>query len=134
MAIAKRMPNVSLAPDRTPMSQADLIAGVDKGILTYGRGSYSIDQPRYNFQFGGQLFYEIRVGRVVGLLNDVAYPSNTQEFRNSVAALGDADDFRLGGPFNDGKGQPGQSSAVSRGCPTTRFNGVNVLNTARSLG
>lgn len=130
----QRMPNVSLAPGGTPMSQADLIAGVEKGILIYGRGSYSIDQQRYNFQFGGQLFYEIRGGKVVGMLNDVAYQSNTQEFWNSVAALGDARDYRLGGSFNDGKGQPGQSSAVSHGCPTTRFNGVNVLNTARSLG
>jgi TldD protein len=68
------------------------------------------------------------------MLDDVAYQSNTQEFWNSVAALGDASDYRLGGSFNDGKGQPGQSSAVSHGCPTTRFNGVNVLNTARSLG
>jgi TldD protein len=130
----QRMPNVSLAPGAAAMSQADLIAGVEKGILIYGRGSYSIDQQRYNFQFGGQLFYEIRNGRVVGMLDDVAYQSNTQEFWNSVAALGDASDYRLGGSFNDGKGQPGQSSAVSHGCPTTRFNGVNVLNTARSLG
>jgi len=130
----QRMPNVSLRPGTTPVSQADLIAGVEKGILIYGRGSYSIDQQRYNFQFGGQLFYEIRDGRVVGMLDDVAYQSNTQEFWNSVAALGDAGDYRLGGSFNDGKGQPGQSSAVSHGCPTTRFNGVNVINTGRALG
>jgi len=130
----QRMPNVSLAPGSAPMSQADLISGVDKGILIYGRGSYSIDQQRYNFQFGGQLFYEIRGGKVVGMLDDVAYQSNTQEFWNSVAALGDARDYRLGGSFSDGKGQPGQSSAVSHGCPTTRFNGINVLNTGRTLG
>lgn len=130
----QRMPNVSLAPGNTPMSQADLVAGVEKGILIYGRGSYSIDQQRYNFQFGGQLFYEIRNGRVVGMLDDVAYQSNTQEFWNSVAALGDARDYRLGGSFRDGKGQPGQISAVSHGCPTTHFSGVNVINTGRTLG
>ncbi|MFN2315819.1 MAG: TldD/PmbA family protein [Gemmatimonadales bacterium] len=130
----QRMPNVSLAPGTTPMSQADLIAGVEKGVLIYGRGSYSIDQQRYNFQFGGQLFYEIRNGQVVGMLEDVAYQSNTQEFWNSVAALGDARDYRLGGSFRDGKGQPGQISAVSHGCPTTHFAGVNVINTGRTLG
>lgn len=130
----QRMPNVSLAPGQSPMTQADMIAGVDKGILIYGRGSYSIDQQRYNFQFGGQLFYEIRNGKVVGMLNDVAYQSNTQEFWNSVSALCDARDYRLNGSFSDGKGQPGQISAVSHGCSTTRFNGVNVINTARTLG
>ncbi len=130
----QRMPNVSLAPGNAPLSQAEMIAGVEKGILIYGRGSYSIDQQRYNFQFGGQLFYEIRNGQVIGMLDDVAYQSNTQEFWNSVSALCDARDYRLGGSFNDGKGQPGQSSAVSHGCPTTRFDGINVLNTARSLG
>jgi len=130
----QRMPNVSLQPGSVPMTQAEMIAGVDKGILIYGRGSYSIDQQRYNFQFGGQLFYQIRGGKVVGMLNDVAYQSNTQEFWNSVTASCDRRDYRLNGSFNDGKGQPGQSSAVSHGCATTRFNGVNVINTARSLG
>ena len=130
----QRMPNVSLAPGKTPGTQADLISGVDKGILIYGRGSYSIDQQRYNFQFGGQLFFEIRGGKVVGQLNDVAYQANTREFWNSVAAIGDQRDYRLGGTFSDGKGQPGQASAVSHGCATTRFNNVNVINTARSLG
>ena len=32
------------------------------------------------------------------------------------------------------KGQPGQVSAVSHGSSTARFNGINVINTARSLG
>ncbi|NOT09362.1 MAG: TldD/PmbA family protein [Gemmatimonadales bacterium] len=130
----QRMPNVSLRPGPAPMTQAEMIAGVDKGILIHGRGSYSIDQQRYNFQFGGQLFYEIKGGKVVGQLNDVAYQSNTQEFWNSVAATCDQRDYRLNGSFSDGKGQPGQVSAVSHGCATTRFNGVNVINTARRLG
>jgi TldD protein len=130
----QRMPNVSLSPGKAPLSQAELIAGVDKGILIYGRGSYSIDQQRYNFQFGGQLFYEIRGGKVVGMLNDVAYQANTREFWNSAAAICDHRDYRLNGTFSDGKGQPGQASAVSHGCSTTRFDKVNVINTARSLG
>ena len=130
----QRMPNVSLSPGGAPMLQSDLIAGVDKGILIYGRGSYSIDQQRYNFQFGGQLFYEIRGGKVVGMLNDVAYQANTREFWNSTAAIGDRRDYRLNGTFSDGKGQPGQASAVTHGCATTRFNNVNVINTSRALG
>lgn len=130
----QRMPNVSLRPGTKPATPADLIAGVDKGIFIVGDGSYSIDQQRYNFQFGGQLFYEIRKGKIVGMLRDVAYQSNTQEFWNAVAAIADRRDYRLNGSFFDGKGQPGQISAVSHGAATTRVNGVNVINTARKIG
>ena len=42
-------------------------------------------------------------------------------------------DYRIGGSFFDGKGQPSQVSAVSHGCPTTRFNNINVINTARKV-
>ena len=98
-----------------------------------GNGSFSIDQQRYNFQFGGQTFYEIKNGKIAGMLKDVSYQSNTQEFWNSLNDVADKEDYRLGGSFNDGKGQPSQSSAVSHGCPTARFNGVNVINTARKI-
>ncbi|MBO0951730.1 TldD/PmbA family protein [Fibrella forsythiae] len=129
----QRMPNVSLKPGTEKRSVIDMIKGVDKGIYIIGRGSYSIDQQRYNFQFGGQLFYEIKNGEIVGMLDDVAYQANTQEFWNSCAQLCDKDDYRTFGSFFDGKGQPSQVSAVSHGSPTTRFNGVNVINTGRRI-
>ncbi|MGV3558125.1 TldD/PmbA family protein [Larkinella arboricola] len=129
----QRMPNVSLKPATEKRSASDMVKGVDKGIYILGRGSYSIDQQRYNFQFGGQLFYEIKNGEIAGMLDDVAYQSNTQEFWNSCAQLCDQDDYRTFGSFFDGKGQPSQISAVSHGCPTTRFNGVNVINTGRKI-
>ena len=129
----QRMPNVSLRPSAEKRSVMDMIKGVEKGIYIIGRGSYSIDQQRYNFQFGGQLFYEIRNGEVTGMLDDVAYQANTQEFWNSCVQLCDKDDYRLFGSFFDGKGQPSQVSAVSHGSPTTRFNGVNVINTGRRI-
>ncbi len=130
----QRMPNVSLKPGKTPMSVDDMIKGVEKGIYIIGNGSFSIDQQRYNFQFGGQLFYEIKNGKIVGMLNDVAYQATNQEFWNSCAAVCDERDYRLGGAFNDGKGQPGQSNAVSHGSATTKFTGVNVINTKRRIG
>jgi len=130
----QRMPNVSLRPGKAKLSVDDMIKNVEKGIYIIGDGSYSIDQQRYNFQFGGQTFYEITNGKITGMLNDVAYQSNTQEFWNSCSAICDESDYRLGGSFNDGKGQPSQSSAVSHGSSTTRFNGVNVINTARKIG
>jgi len=129
----QRMPNVSLAPGKTKLSVADMIASVEKGIYIVGDSSYSIDQQRYNFQFTGQLFYEIKNGKIVGMLRDVAYQSNTQEFWNRCVAICDESDYRLGGSFFDGKGQPGQVSAVSHGSSTTRFNNVNVINTARNI-
>jgi TldD protein len=129
----QRMPNVSLAPGKKPLSVEDMIKDVKKGIYIVGDGSFSIDQQRYNFQFGGQLFYEIKDGKIAGMLKDVAYQSNTQEFWNSCSQVCDERDFRLGGSFFDGKGQPSQSSAVSHGSATTRFDGVNVINTARKL-
>jgi TldD protein len=129
----QRMPNVSLLPGKQKKSIDDLIKNVEKGIYIIGDGSFSIDQQRYNFQFGGQLYYEIKEGKITGMLKDVAYQANTQEFWNACSDMCDESDYRLGGSFFDGKGQPTQSSAVSHGCATTRFNGVNVINTARKI-
>lgn len=125
----QRMPNVSLRPGKQKLNVHDMIKGVENGIYILGRGSYSIDHQRYNFQFGGQLYYEIKNGEITGMLEDVAYQSNTQEFWNSCVQICDESDYRCFGTFRDGKGQPGQVSAVSHGCSTTRFNNVNVLNT-----
>jgi TldD protein len=129
----QRMPNVSLLPGKEKLSVAEMVKGVEKGIYIAGRGSYSIDQQRYNFQFGGTVFYEIKNGEVVGMLDDVAYQSNTQEFWNSCVQICDKDDYRTFGSFFDGKGQPSQISAVSHGSSHTRFNGVNVINTGRKI-
>ena len=125
----QRMPNVSLRHGANPLSVNDMIKGVEKGIYILGRGSYSIDQQRYNFQFGGQLFYEIENGKITGMIEDVAYQSNTQYFWNQCVQICDEKDYRCFGTFRDGKGEPGQVSAVSHGCSTTRFNRINVLNT-----
>ena len=129
----QRMPNVSLEPGKEKYSINDMIKDVEKGIYIAGRGSYSIDQQRYNFQFGGTVFYEIKDGEIVGMLDDVAYQSNTQEFWNSCSKICDKDDYRMFGSFFDGKGQPSQVSAVSHGSSTSRFDGVNVINTGRSV-
>lgn len=129
----QRMPNVSLEPGKEKYSIGEMIKDVEKGIYIAGRGSYSIDQQRYNFQFGGTVFYEIKNGEIIGMLEDVAYQSNTQEFWNSCVKICDERDYRLFGTFFDGKGQPSQASAVSHGSSTSRFNDVNVINTGRSI-
>ena len=125
-----RMPNVSLQPAKENVTMDDLVSGVDKGILIFGRGSYSIDQQRYNFQFGGQTFWEIKNGKIAGMLRDVAYQSRTTDFWGALDGLGSQNTYRLGGSFFDGKGEPPQINAVSHGCPVARFRNINVLNTA----
>jgi TldD protein len=130
----QRMANISLKPSASKMSVDEMISKVDKGIYIAGAGSFSIDQQRYNFQFGGQCFFAIEKGKITEPLEDVAYQSNTQEFWGACAGSCDQSDYRLFGTFFDGKGQPSQISSVSHGSATTRFNGVNVINTARKIG
>ena len=123
----QRMPNVNLVPPLDGGSVDDLIAGVDDGLLIDTRGSYSIDQQRYNFQFAGQGTWEIKGGQRGRMLRDVAYQGNTVEFWNSCDGLGGPDTYEVFGSYYDGKGQPGQINAVSHGCPPARFRQVNVL-------
>jgi TldD protein len=73
-------------------------------------------------------------GRLVGQLRDVAYQATTTDFWGSLEAVGGPQTYALGGRFNCGKAQPGQIAAVSHGCPTALFRGVQVLNTAREGG
>ena len=127
------MANVSLSPGKEQLTPQQMVSGIEKGIYIVKDGSFSIDQQRYNFQFGGVLFFEIKNGKIEGMLKDVAYQSNTQEFWNACTQICDKSDYRLNGSFFDGKGQPSQVSAVSHGCATTRFNGINVINTGRKI-
>jgi len=124
-----RMPNVSLDPAAGEVSQEELLSGVEDGILVYGNGSWSIDQQRYNFQFGGQTFWEIKKGKLGGMLRDVAYQSRTTDFWNACDGLGGKATYEVNGAANDGKGEPSQANAVSHGCPPARFRQINVLNT-----
>jgi TldD protein len=128
----QRMPNVNLLPNaERDVSVEELVSGVENGILIDGDGSFSIDQQRYNAQFGGQVFKEIKNGRITGPLKDVAYQMRTPEFWNGMDMIGGPSTYFVGGAFNDGKGQPSQSNAVSHGCPAARFRQVNVINTGR---
>ena len=125
----QRMPNVWLQPSETPRSLDDLVAGVDDGVLIDGRGSYSIDHQRYNFQFGGDAFWEIKGGKVGPMIADVAYQSRTPDFWQSCDQIGDQSTWRNVGLNRDGKGEPGQINAMSHGCPPSRFRGITVIRT-----
>ena len=125
-----RMPNVSLEPAATDVTLEELFSGVRRGLFIEGRGVSSIDQQRYNFQFGGAVIREIRNGKLGAMVKDAAYQSRTPDFWASCDGIGGASSYRLWGTSADGKGEPGQINAVSHGCPPARFRQITVLNTA----
>jgi TldD protein len=127
----QRMPNVSIEPGKNDYVWEDMISQMDKGIAIVGDGSFSIDQQRYNGQFAGQVFYEVKGGKIVGMLKDVAYQFKTPQFWGSMKVIGGPRSYHLGGAFGDAKGQPGQSNSVSHGCPPSLFTQTNIINTGR---
>ena len=128
----QRMPNVSLLPGDKDIGLDDIVAATDRGIVVKNRGSWSIDHQRFNFQFSGQVCYEVRNGKITGMLKDVAYQSRTPDFWNSMDMIGGPKSYWLGGSFGDGKGEPSQSNSVSHGCVPARFREVNIVNTGRT--
>ena len=125
----QRMPNVLLEAGKQPMSLDDLIAGVEDGILIDGRGSYSIDQQRYNFQFGGDAFWEIRHGKRGRMLANVGYQATTTDFWKACDGLGDERTVGRFGTPGDAKGQPTQLNSMNHDCPPARFRRIHVLRT-----
>ena len=129
------MPNVSLAPGTQPLNVADMVKDVENGIYIVGDGSFSIDQQRYNAQFGGQLFYEIKDGKITqhdrgrGLPDPHAGILELLRRRSATRAT-----TAWAVRSSTARGSPARSSPVSHGSSTARFNGINVINTARSLG
>ena len=130
----QRMANVSLQPAADGPTTEELIGGVERGVYVVGDKSWSIDMQRYNFQFTGQRFYRIEGGRLAGQLRDVAYQATTTDFWGSMSVVGGPSTYVLGGAFNCGKAQPGQTAPVSHGCPTALFENVNILNTVHEAG
>ena len=113
------------------LTEKDIIGATDDGVLIKGDGSYSIDHQRYNFQFSGQTFWEVKNGQDHHAAARRRLSVEHAGVLEVVRHAGRQATYVLGGAFNDGKGQPGQSNAVSHGCPIARFARVNVLNTGR---
>ncbi|MCQ6252617.1 TldD/PmbA family protein [Streptomyces malaysiensis] len=130
----QRMANVSLQPAPDGPSTEELIGDVENGLYLVGDRSWSIDMQRYNFQFTAQRAYRIRNGALAGQVRDFAYQATTTDFWGSMTAVGGPRTYVLGGAFNCGKAQPGQIAAVSHGCPSALFRGVNILNTTQEAG
>lgn len=120
-----RIANIGLEPGTQTLDQ--LIADVKRGIYIEGHGSYSIDQRRCNFQFGGDAFWLIENGRRTHMLRDVIYHGITPEFWNSCDGVADRSFRRRYGFITCGKGQPGQSGWMTHAASPARFQRVQVI-------
>lgn len=121
-----RIPNLYLLPGTKELSPAELIADTEDGVYIQGQGSFSIDQHRVNFQFGGDFFWEIKNGKLFRPLKKVLYKSCNPEFWNSCDAICDERWWRPFGVINCGKGQPSQSARMTHGAATARFRNIRV--------
>jgi len=119
-----RMTNVSLEPGTWELD--DMIADTDDGILMETNRSWSIDDMRYNFQFGTEVGYEIKNGKRGRLLKNCTYAGITPEFWNSCDAIANAKHWKLWGTPNCGKGEPMQTMGTGHGAAPGRFRNVRV--------
>src|SRR5882762_9761052 len=122
-----RMPNVRLeaGPKGSP-SVEQIIKDTKDGVLVDGRGSYSIDQQRYNGQFGGNCFWEIKNGKVTRMVTDVTYNAITTDFWANLDLIGSQETWKMFGTGGDAKGQPTQTNSISHGSPHIRIKKIMV--------
>jgi TldD protein len=120
-----RIANIGLEPGTATLDE--LLADVKQGIYIEGHGSYSIDQRRYNFQFGGDAFWLIENGKRTHMVRDVVYHGITPEFWNSCDGIADRSHRRRYGFITCGKGQPGQSGWMTHAASHARFRNVSVI-------
>lgn len=119
-----RMSNTILEPG--DKSFADLIGDVDDGIYMTGPTSWSIDDLRKNFQFGCEIGWKIKGGKLDGAIRNPIFSGCTTQFWNNCEAIGDESQFVIQGTPNCGKGQPGQNARTGEGASPTRFVDIQV--------
>ena len=127
-----RMTNISLLPGEKQLSLEQLIAATDHGILMQTNRSWSIDDKRYNFQFGCEIGWEIKGGKRVRMLKNPSYSGITTEFWNALDAICSRDEWTLWGTPNCGKGQPQQVMGTGHGAAPARFRGIKVGSAFKS--
>jgi TldD protein len=122
-----RMPNVRLeAGAQGSPNVEEMIKDTRDGVLIDGRGSYSIDQQRYNGQFGGNCFWEIKNGKITRMVTDVTYNAITTDFWANLDLIGSRETWKMFGTGGDAKGQPTQTNSISHGSPYIRIKKIMV--------
>ena len=121
-----RMTNVSILPGERPLTLEQLIAATDDGIYMETNKSWSIDDKRYNFQFGCEIAWEIKHGKRVRMLKNPSYSGITTEFWSSMDAICSRDEWAIWGTPNCGKGQPQQVVGTGHGASPARFRNIRV--------
>ncbi|HSM86950.1 MAG TPA: TldD/PmbA family protein [Candidatus Limnocylindrales bacterium] len=121
-----RMTNISILPGEQPLTFDQLIADTDDGIYMQTNRSWSIDDKRYNFQFGTEIAWEIKDGKLGRMFKNPSYSGITTEFWNSMDAICSRDQWTLWGTPNCGKGQPMQTMGTGHGAAPARFLKVKV--------
>jgi len=121
-----RMTNISLLPGEKPLTLEQLIASTDHGVLMQTNRSWSIDDKRYNFQFGCEIGWEIKNGKRLRMIKNPSYSGITTEFWNSLDAICSRDEWTLWGTPNCGKGQPQQVMGTGHGAAPSRFRNIKV--------
>ena len=122
-----RMANVHVEPGPPGSPTLDqIIADTRDGVMIDGRGSYSIDQQRYNGQFGGNAFWEIKNGKKTRMVTNVTYNAITTDFWGNLDALTGPDQWEMHGTGGDAKGQPTQTNSISHGSPYLRIKKIMV--------
>jgi TldD protein len=121
-----RMTNISILPGETPLTLEQLIADTQNGVYMETNKSWSIDDKRYNFQFGCEIGWEIKNGKRTRMLKNPSYSGITTEFWNSMDAICSRDQWTLWGTPNCGKGQPQQVMGTGHGAAPARFRNIKV--------
>ncbi len=119
-----RMTNTVLEPGDATFEQ--LIGEVDSGVYMATPTSWSIDDLRKNFQFGCQIGWEIKGGKLGEVIKDPTFSGCTTHFWNNCQAIGNASQYELRGTPNCGKGQPGQNARTAEGASPARFTDIEV--------
>lgn len=119
-----RMTNINLEPGTWTLDQ--MIADTDDGLFLSTNRSWSIDDQRMNFQFGTEIGWEIKNGKLGAMVKNPTYTGITPRFWNSCDAVADRHHWQMWGTPNCGKGEPGQVAHVGHGTAPARFRNVQV--------
>jgi TldD protein len=119
-----RMTNTSLLPGKGTLHE--MIADTEEGFLLDNELNWSIDEIRLDFQIGGEMGYQIKNGKIKGLVRFPFYHGNTLDFWRSCDRVAGQEEWEFWGFPDCGKGGPYQEAFTGHGLSPARFRGVRM--------